>query len=58
MLGNDGQMQIVAYMLDRGFSFEYIFSLNTYEQLLVLGAIDANRELEDRKWQLEKKSPL
>lgn len=55
MLGNDGQMQIVAYMLDRGFSFEYIFSLNTYEQLLVLGAIDANRELEDKKWQLEKK---
>lgn len=55
MLGNDAQMQIVAYMLDKGHTFDYIFSLDLYEKLLVLGAIDAQEEKEAKKWQLEKK---
>lgn len=55
MLGNDAEMQIVAYMLDKGHAFDYIFSLDTYEQLLVLGAIDAHYEMEAKKWQLEKR---
>jgi len=54
MLGNDAEMQIVAYMLDKGHSFDYIFSLDTYEKFLVLGAIDAQEEMEARKWQLRK----
>lgn len=53
MLGNDAEMQIVAYMLDKGHSFDYIFSLDTYEKLLVLGSMDAQEELEARKWQLK-----
>lgn len=55
MLGNDAEMQIVAYMLDKGHTFDYIFSLDTYEQLLVLGAIDAQIEMEAKKWRFEKR---
>lgn len=55
MLGNDAEMQIVAYMLDKGHTFDYIFSLDIYEKMLVLGAMDAQLEMEAKKWQLEKR---
>lgn len=55
MLGDDADMQIVAYMLDKGFTFDYIFSLNLYEKMLVLATIDARDEKEAKKWQLEKR---
>ncbi|WP_262123381.1 hypothetical protein [Anaerococcus sp. Marseille-Q5996] len=37
-------MQIVAYMLGKGFTFDYIFSMDEYEKLLVLATIDAENE--------------
>lgn len=44
MLGNDAEMQIVAYMLGKGFTFDYIFGLDEYEKMLVLATIDAENE--------------
>ena len=37
-------MQIVAYMLGKGFTFDYIFSMDEYEKILVLATIDADEE--------------
>ena len=43
-MGNDAEMQIVAYMLGKGFTFDYIFSLDEYEKMLILAALDAENE--------------
>lgn len=48
-------MQIVAYLIEKGHTFDYIFSLDTYEKLLVLATMDVENEREVQKWQLSKK---
>lgn len=48
-------MQIVAYLIEKGHTFDYIFSLDTYEKLLVLATMDVENEREIQKWQLLKK---
>ena len=48
-------MQIVAYLIEKGHTFDYIFGLDTYEQLLVLATMEVEREREFEKWQLQKK---
>jgi len=37
-------MQIVAYMISKGFTFDYIFSLDEYEKMLILATMDAENE--------------
>ena len=48
-------MNIVAYLIGKGHTFDYIFSLDTYEQLIVLATMEVERERELEKWQLLKK---
>lgn len=48
-------MQIVAYLIEKGHTFDYIFSLDIYEKLLVLATMDVENEREVQKWQLSKK---
>ncbi len=48
-------MEIVAYLLEKGHTFDYIFSLDNYEKYIVLATIDAEKEREAKKWQLEKR---
>lgn len=43
-MGNDAEMQIVAYMISKGFTFEYIFNMDEYEEMLVLAILDAENE--------------
>lgn len=37
-------MQIVAYMVEKGFTFDYIFGLDEYEKMLILATMDAENE--------------
>lgn len=38
-------------MLNKGFKFDYIFNLTYSEKLIVLAIIDAEMEMEAKKWQ-------
>lgn len=42
----------MAYMLEKGHTFDYIFSLDSSEIALVTATMWAEREREAKKWQL------
>lgn len=44
-------MSVVSFLINKGHSFDYIFSLNEYEKMIIKGVIDANYEMERRKWE-------
>lgn len=43
-------MTVVSFLINKGHDFDYIFSLNEYEKMIIKGVIDAN-EMERRKWE-------
>ena len=45
-------MSIVAYLLEKGHTFDYIFSLDAFEEAIVAATMLAEREREAEKWQL------
>lgn len=45
-------MSYVAYMLEKGHTFDYIFSLDSFEVALVIATMEVEREREAMKWQL------
>lgn len=42
----------MAYMLEKGHTFDYIFSLDSFEIALVTATMLAERERKAKKWQL------
>ncbi len=47
----DDDMTVVSFLINKGHDFDYIFSLNEYEKMIIKGVIDANYEMERRKWE-------
>lgn len=50
-MAGDSELGYVSYLIEKGHSFDYIFSLDSFEIGLVLATMEAEREREAIKWQ-------
>lgn len=49
MLGNDADLTVIHYLIEKGHTIEYALNLSISEKAIYLGAMLASRELDEKR---------
>ncbi len=53
MTGEDAELALIRYLIEKGRTLDDILSMNEYERLVYFAAMEASAEIEAAKWGAE-----